>query len=234
MQNKPSLIEAKLFYAEDPVDFTRLSARVVEALARTDIAAHPRLVTDGYLAFALGGLTLSVARSDAAIDLDGADAAHRPAAAATPQPVTQRLLQDHRAAAAIRVTGPAEAATEGTRLAICYIATMQMLQLDPPELIHWRRSDTLYTLDEFCSSTGAHKPVRPARAPRPSATSATPRPACADVWMEPGLASDVTRTLEASRRGPSLPAAARPAVKLMSHGWIAGFGLALLSALRLG
>ncbi len=182
MTSEYETIEAKLFYTADPAQaFAALGACVVEAFAKTDVEAKPRLATATDLAFAVGGLTLTVARTTRPLDIAQYENANRPEAAATPLVAVQGRLNRHRTAVAIRVTGPTKAARQDTRLALCYIAAMQMLALQQPDLVYWARSATLYTIEEFRSSTGAHKPIRP----RPAAAVLPARPAGAQPRRQP-------------------------------------------------
>jgi len=135
------------------------------------------LQAEADLAFAIGGLTMTIARLSQGLDLGLLDTVKRPECAATPLEETRRRLYNHRAAVVIRITGPEGAAQEATRLALCYIATMQMLRLAEPDLLHWAKSNTLYTIEEFRTSTGTHLPIQPRPAPKQARNQAdaTPR-----------------------------------------------------------
>lgn len=157
--------ESRLFYRTDPgAAFTTLSQDLVRAFARSKIEIRLLLQSDADLVFAVGGVTLTIARADRGLDLAPFQSVNRPECATASIADTRQRLSRHRGAVVIRVSGPDHAAKRETRLALIYIATMQMLNLALPDLVHWAHSNTLYTIEEFRSSTGAHRPVQPRRA----------------------------------------------------------------------
>ena len=199
MKHDPGTIEAKLFYHADPAEgFARLADALPKAFASTDISLTARLATDTDLAFAIGGLTLTVSRSNRALDVAALAEVNRPEATTTPMQEARRRLYRHRAAVAIRLTGPDWAAKPETRLGLCYIATRQVMELGKPDLIHWAGSNTLYTLEEFCTSTGCHMPIRP----RPAVQIIPQRPA--------RMAPDASISVPVFRRGSNTASTARP------------------------
>jgi len=156
--------ESVLFYHANPaMEFMALNARLVDAFARTGIKLRPRLATETELAFALGGVTLSVSLSQTPLDVRAFANINRPKAPTTTETTARKRLNQHCAAVVINVSGPLTQAKLETQLAICFIATQQMQELAPPNMIHWAKSNVLYTSEEFRSATGAHDPA-PARA----------------------------------------------------------------------
>jgi len=173
------LIESRLFYRTDPSAVLKdLPEALTQAYAQSNLQVRLLFEHGGDLVFGIGELTLSVTCAIQGLDQSQLENAKRPECANTLAAELRDRLRLHRSAVAIRITGPARAAKPETRLALTYIATMQLLNLAQPDLLHWMKTDTLYTIEEFRSSTGAHRPVRPRAviaAPHRTARTA-PRP----------------------------------------------------------
>lgn len=182
---EPKDIDTTLFFRADVAEaFAALPAALIDAFGKTRIQLVPRLTSATDLVMSIDGLTLSLTRMTNALDLDRFQNSNRPEAATTSTLIAHSRLTRHRGAIAMALTGPADLATKETRLGIIYIATMQIVQLVEPEVLHWGHSNTLYTMDEFRSSTGAHRPVKPRRALLPAGT-VTPRPPQSQTHPDP-------------------------------------------------
>ena len=208
--------ESTLFYHVNPaVEFMALNARLVKAFARTGIKLRPRLATETELAFALGGVTLSVSLSQTPLDIRAFENVNRPKAPTTTEKTARIRLFRHCAAVVINVSGPLAQAKLETQLAICFIATQQMQELAAPNLIHWSKSNVLYTSEEFRSASGAHDPAPAQARPAPQNRQCFSRaadagdPALWHLWRchHPDRGRRRRRPVCAASGGPFLPGA---------------------------
>ncbi len=203
MTHETKEIGATLLYPFGPTGvFDQLSNRMAAEFEKSGLGLIRKLATHDDLALSIGGVTIAISRIETALGVQRFEAAHRPDAAVTrPQHVMSRLY-GHRAAIAVRVTGPDQAAKTETRLAVCYIAVIQILALSTPGLIHWSRSDTLFTLEEFLGITGAQTPVRPRPAAlvlRNKPRRAAERPNASHAAQHRGSNTLFTHRAEAAR-----------------------------------
>ncbi|MEL7116889.1 MAG: Rne/Rng family ribonuclease, partial [Pseudomonadota bacterium] len=191
--------EATLFYAAPlGTEFSDLTKWIKSAFARSQITARVKYTSDYDLAFAIGDLTLTVALSPTPLDLRDLQNTSSPNNAFGLSQSTQRILTRHTAAVAIGVTGSSPAAQQKTRLAVCYIATLQMMELSAPDLIHWTASNTVYTLPEFCRRTGENE-RRLRRLSRPVAKPANCTMPPFGGWMNEAEREDMQIALKELR-----------------------------------
>ena len=149
-------IQATLFYqTSTDIDFGDLGARLRSAFAETQVNIRPRLMSDNDLAFAVGGLTLTVSRSQDALNTDHLANCRRPLRAQMTRQEAVDGMRRHQCAVVICISGPDYVAQKQTRLGICLIAALQVLGLHQPQYLHWSGSDTLYSTAEFAATTAA-------------------------------------------------------------------------------
>lgn len=144
-------IEATLFYHSDPeLVFKQLSQDLVNAFHTTSVALYPRLVTQTDLGCIIGGLTLTLLR--------------HPEPVATPPLPHEASTQTRSTAFTLRISGPEDAAQTSTRLALCYVAVMQILNRARADRIHWGYTNVIHTTDTFLlESSGRHMKPNGAR-----------------------------------------------------------------------
>mgnify|MGYP006956416501 CR=1 FL=1 len=137
-------IEATLFYQIDPLlAFKQLADDLVTAFDSTPVTLHPRLVTPTELGCIIGGLTLTLLR--------------HPDMVATPPLPHEASTQTRSTAFTLRISGPEGAAQTSTRLALCYVAVMQVLSRARADRIHWSYTNVIHTRDSFLlESSGRH------------------------------------------------------------------------------
>jgi hypothetical protein len=141
---KARKIEATLFYHADPeLAFKQLADDLVNAFHSTSVPLHPRLITQTELGCTIGGLTLTLLR--------------HPEPVVTPPLPHEACTQTRSIAFTLRISCPDEAAQTSTRLALCYVAVMQILNRARANRIHWGYSNVIYTTDSFLLETsGRH------------------------------------------------------------------------------
>ena len=168
-------IESTLFFdtAVQP-EFETLAQWVVRIFARSHIRVSPIYSSETDLVFEIGALKLSIARSDSPLDLKKFIQSKEPGTVFGPARAVQRQLVEHEAAIVIRVSGPESAAQSKTKLAICYMTTLQAIALQAPGLVHWSKSNTLYTYDQFFRQTGDTPPLRRPAKPKLLVEAARP------------------------------------------------------------
>ena len=180
-----ALIGSTLYYSRGQIaELSDLSDAVTQAFADIRIRARLKFASAADLVFEIGGLTLTIARTETPLADDRLKHVNRPDPAHLDHQTICELFENHHQAVVIQVSGPQPAAQQKTRLAICYIATVQLLGLAPADLIHWAKSDTLYSLDEFCCKSDTK--IESDIAPKPRALAATgtstPRPMIPMAW----------------------------------------------------
>lgn len=149
MQNSGT-IEARLFYnGTSQGALETLAGKLVAAFADTSIKIRPRLIGDSDLAFAVGGLTLTVSHLAERMNVDDMAGCRRPGHPLMTRQDAWNGLRQHEAAMIIRISGPDYAATKQTRLGICFIAAMQAVKLAEPDFLHWGNSNILYSGQEY-------------------------------------------------------------------------------------
>ena len=153
-------IESTLFFATIPdPNLDRYADGIQQAFGHFQLRAAKKYATATDVSFSIGALTLTVAFSDTALRLDHYMKSKTPGTDFGLTNDVQRRLVAHKAAAVIRVTGPDGCAEDKTRLAVCYIATVQFIELTTPDFIHWAKSDFLYSFEQFFLQTGDPVPA---------------------------------------------------------------------------
>ena len=148
-------IEARLFYsAAARIDLETLAGNLIAAFADTNIKIRPRLLADQDLAFAVGGLTMSVSRANDPVAVDGIANCKRPHDPTVARQTAIEGVKAHSEAVIIRITGADYVAQKQTRLGICLIATMQVVAQHQPDYLHWVSSNTIYTGQEYLAIAG--------------------------------------------------------------------------------
>lgn len=83
---------------------------------------------------------------------------------ATPPLPNETSTQTQSIAFTLRINGPEDSADLSTRLALCYVAVMQVLALAHPDRIHWGYTNVIHTTASFLlESSGRH--MKPNAAP---------------------------------------------------------------------
>lgn len=230
-------IEATLFFQPRIApEMSSLAKTVVAAFSMNHLQLCPKFISDHDLAFDIGGLTLTVAFSPEALDLTPFMHAKTPQTEFGLPPRTQRVLAGHGSAVVVQVTGSSQAAMAKTRLAVCYIAASRLIEALTPDLIHWAKSDTVYTYPEFCDRAAASAARR---TPRRTAfgTNAKTQSAAMPPWLsetEQGETRDAIDGLRARALRVSAfstdnepPRTAQRPNRMTTHGFGAPIGLGM-------
>jgi len=143
-----------LFFDSKAPNFSDVATSIALGFSSHQFRVRPKYQSKTDLVFAIGDLTLTIAHSASPLDLAAFMHAKTPNTQFGLPKQTQRDLTSHRQAFIVRVTGPVDAHSEKAKLAVCYVATRQLIKHTHPDLIHWKKSDTVYTMTQFCNRTG--------------------------------------------------------------------------------
>lgn len=155
-------IESTLYYNNSPFDgFQELGERLTSAFSRSGIQLRRRLSDYSDLVFSVGGVIISASQSVRQFGQGAASSFKQLKPSQTTLTDFHKWMGLQKPTIAISVTDKNGSAKLETRAAICYISTLQMVQLAEPSFVHWAKSGILYSIEEFRETTGVKHPVAP-------------------------------------------------------------------------
>ena len=185
-------IEATLFYqSAATLDFAALAAAMVNAFAGSNVRTRVRLMAQNDLAFAVGGLTMTLTRVVDPLSTEALSNCRRPMRPLINRQEALSGMRAHHSAIVLKISGPDYVAKTQTRLGICLMAAMQVFGIQKPDHVYWSASETLYSREEFMSVAAPQA----AKAPESAAvgSSAMPQRATeANAWMRRAYSTSAT------------------------------------------